>query len=104
MAIKVLWTDTAEQQLLEIFNYYTETVSINVAKKIVDEIVDETIYLEKHPNAGQEEILLKKRKFSYRYIVKGNYKIIYWIEGEVVNIATVFDCRQNPKKLKRKIK
>jgi plasmid stabilization system protein ParE len=29
------------------------------------------------------------------------YKVIYWIEEPYVKIATVFDCRQNPVKMKR---
>jgi hypothetical protein len=28
------------------------------------------------------------------------YKIIYWIEDKYIKIATVFDIRQNPEKIK----
>jgi toxin ParE1/3/4 len=44
--------------------------------------------------------MLSERKFEYRYLVQGNYKIIYRIEGNYIRIAVVFDTRQNPEKLK----
>jgi toxin ParE1/3/4 len=47
------------------------------------------------------ELLLSKRQFEYRYLVEGNYKIIYWIETDFIKIAAVFDRRQNEKKIKR---
>ncbi len=99
MAVKIFWTDTAISQLKNIFDFYTENASIKVARKITKKIVDRTIQLEKNPNSGQEEPLLRKRKFNYRYLVEGNYKIIYWVEENHAKIASVFDCRQNPDKM-----
>ena len=70
------------------------------AGEIAQQIIERTIQLEKKPNSGQKEPLLTDRKFEYRYLVEGNYKIIYWIEDNYIKIATVFDCRQNPEKIK----
>jgi len=66
-------------------------------KKITNSIVDKSILLEKNPRIGQAEELLRHRKEEIRYLVDGHYKIVYLIEGNTVIIATVFDCRQNPK-------
>lgn len=51
----------------------------------------------------QIEDLLIDRKDGYRYIVCGNYKIIYSVDIELklIKIADVFDTRQNPIKIKR---
>ena len=51
----------------------------------------------------QYEELLIERNDNYRYIVCGNYKIIYSvdIEEQLIKIADVFDTRQNPIKIKR---
>ena len=38
---------------------------------------------------------------GFRYLVESNYKIIYWQENELITIASVFDCRQDPKKMKK---
>lgn len=101
MDLRVLWTDTARFQLEDIYDYYKTKASLKVAKKIVTKIIDRTIKLEKHPNIGQIEELLKERQNSYRYLVEGNYKIIYWIEDNYIKIASVFDCRQNPEKMNK---
>ena len=41
------------------------------------------------------------RSYYDRYLVEGNYKIIYWHDGTLIKIASVFDCRQNPSKLEQ---
>jgi plasmid stabilization system protein ParE len=99
MELKVFWTETALNQLRDIFDYYKVKASHKVARNIVRKIVNRTIQLERSPRSGQKEPLLESRKFEYRYLVEGNYKIIYWIEDNYVKIATVFDSRQNPEKL-----
>ena len=99
MELRVFWTDTARFQLEDIFNYYKDKASIKIARKLVTQIINRTIQLENNPNSGSKEPLLCARKFEYRYLVEGNYKIIYWKEDYFINIATIFDCRQNPEKL-----
>ena len=99
MEIKVIWTDSARGQLEDIFFYYKENSSLRAARNLVQKIIDRTIQLESNPESGQVEPLLKGRKLKYRYIVEGNYKIIYWIDSYFVSIASIFDCRQNPGKM-----
>jgi plasmid stabilization system protein ParE len=100
MGLKVYWTDASINRLEDIFDYYKMNAGIEVARKIVGSIIDATINLETQPRLGQPEELLKDKGLEYRYLVQGNYKIIYWIEEPFVKIATVFDCRQNPVKMK----
>ena len=95
----VLWSDNAIEQLESIFEYYNYKSGIVVAKKITKNIVKRTLQLERNPKSGQREKLLVNRKNEYRYIVEGNYKIIYWVDIDFVKIASVFDCRQNPIKI-----
>lgn len=101
MDLKVLWTNTASKQLEDAFDYYKVTASLTVARKLVKGIVEKTASLSKQPKKGQREILLADRQKEYRYIVEGNYKIIYWIDLATVHIAAVFDTRQNPEKITR---
>ena len=99
MEVKVFWTEFAINQLEQIFDYFKYTASIKVSKKIISGIIDSTVLLEKNPCIGTREPLLENRKKEYRFIVKGNYKIIYFVEGNFVKISSVFDCRQNPIKI-----
>ncbi len=101
MEIKIVWTDFAVEKLSEIFQYYKEVAGADKSQQIVNLIIEKTIYLEKHPAIGVKEELLNKRKKEFRYIVQGNYKIVYWIELNIITIATVFDTRQNPKNLSK---
>ena len=80
MEVKILWTEFAINQLEQIFDFYKYKASINVARKIIAQIVDRTMLLEKNPLLGVREPLLADRKKEYRYLVEGNYKIIYWVE------------------------
>ena len=101
MEIKVFWTETALNNLEDIFEYYKYRASMRVARKLVKGLVKSTIQIQNTPNIGKKEELLADRKFEYRFIVVGNYKIIYWNKDNYTKIATVFDCRQNPDKIKK---
>ena len=100
MEIKVFWTQTALNNLEDIFEYYKINASIKVARNLVKKIIETTIILQNSPKIGRIEDLLKDRIFEYRFLVIKNCKIIYWIEDNYIKIATVFDTRQNPQKLK----
>lgn len=99
--MKLFWTDTALRQLEDLFAYYKVTVSLSIARKVSASIVDKTLLLESQPQLGQREELLKERTNEYRYLVESNYKFIYWVEDKKkqINIAAIFDCRQNPVKM-----
>ena len=102
MEIIVLWSDSAISELQAIHDYYLTKANLKVAHKIVNSIVDKSLLLSDNPRMGQVEELLKHRKDEIRYLVEGNYKIVYTIKGHIVLIASVFDCRQDPKKLARR--
>ena len=90
--------------MINIFNFYNEIASYHVAQNIINKIVDKTILLIEQPYIGQIEESLVDMEFEYRYLIESNYKIIYRIETSIVIISSVFDCRQNPDKLKDIIK
>lgn len=103
MDLTIYWTEFAEKQLQNIFEYYCEKANYRIAKRLVDGIYDATLILKSHPNVGQVEELLKEREPIFRYLVFKSYKIIYWvnIKKNQIEINDVFDARQNPIKIKR---
>ncbi len=103
MELKVFWTDFAKIELKNIFNYHKEVASIRIAKKLVNELTNETNNLSYYPEMGQIEELLKDKPQEFRYLVHKNYKIIYWKNSAKnrIEIVDVFDCRQNPVKMKK---
>jgi plasmid stabilization system protein ParE len=73
-----------------------------VADKIRKSIFDSTRHLTKQPLIGTVEENLMDLKQGHRYLVAGNYKIIYRIIHDNIYITDIFDCRQNPQKMKKR--
>ena len=103
MELEVYWTDFSKKELKNIFDYYNENTSLNVAKSLVIGITKEAAKLKKQPKIGQEEELLEKDSRDFRYLVYKNYKIIYLVnlEENRIEVFDVFDTRQNPIKIIR---
>jgi len=101
MELTVFWLQFAEDKLNDIYNYYQFKAGKQTAKKIINGIVNTTVGLGKQPEMGQVETSLSHRKIKYRYLVYTNYKIVYWINFDFgrVEIAHVFDTRQDPNKI-----
>ena len=102
MEISIEWSELSERQLKDVFDYYSFEVSPAIAKKLINRIIDRVSILESNPLAGPKEELLSEYPEDFRYLVESNYKIIYWKKENLITIASVFDCRQDPKKLAKK--
>lgn len=101
MEIRIEWSELSEQQLKDIFDYYSFEVNTGITRKIINRIIDRVTILESNPLAGQKEELLSDYPENFRYLIESNYKIIYWKKENLITIASVFDCRQNPEKIKK---
>lgn len=99
MAMEIIWSNFAIENLKAIFNYYKDRASTKVAHKIRQQILEATKQLFHHPESGQREFYLEKLNKDHRYILSGNYKIIYRVEKNSILINDVFDVRQNPTKI-----
>lgn len=102
MELEVYWLQLAEDKLYDIYSYYSIKAGKRIAKGIILGIVDATIGIENQPEIGQIEFELNHRDEEFRYLVFKNYKIIYWVNYKFgrIEIANVFDTRQNPEKVK----
>lgn len=76
-------------------------VGERIANKILKSIFDATKPLSKQPFLGAIEENLLELNQQHRYLTEGNYKIIYRVINADVYITDVFDCGQNPKKIKK---
>lgn len=101
MEIRIEWSELSERQLKDIFDYYAFVASPGIAKKIVNRILERVSVLETNPLVGPKEELLVEYPEDFRYLVESNFKIIYWKKEDFITIASVFDCRQNPEKIKK---
>lgn len=97
--MKVYWTDFALLSLKEVYLYYKKNASDKVAKRIKDEIFSKVNSLKSQAKQGQIEPNLEKTGLGYRYLISGNFKIIYLIQSGEIFITDIFDTRQNPEKI-----
>jgi len=102
--MKVVWTKSALASLQHIYQYYKKNVSITIALNIRQLILTASIQLENFSSSGQVEELLDETKYTYRYILRGRYKIIYTIIRDMVFITDIIDTRQDPDKIKERNK
>ena len=96
---KVFWSDEAVKGLAEIIEYIEHRFSEKDVRKFV-RLFEDTIELIR---SNPEIFPLSKKSTSIRRSTVAKLtSIFYSIEGEKINIITVFDNRKNPKRLKFK--
>jgi plasmid stabilization system protein ParE len=93
---QIIWSEFAKAQLRDIFDYHTRVASERVALRLVGKIAACIEILHDNPDAGRREDLLADYPQQFRYLVEGNYKILYYSDAATITISSVFDCRQNP--------
>ena len=104
--MKVILLPKALSRLDDIFDWVKETNSENAAVKVYNSILDELEILEKQPRIAAIEPLLEDFSKQFRsLIIKRRYKAIYYIDEEkdMIFVATIWDCRQNPNNLSKEI-
>lgn len=99
--MRLFWTEFAKNELREIHRYYSRKASPQVANWIKSEIFKKVKLLILRPELGQIELNLESTGLGFRYLVAGNFKIIYKSEGDDIFITDIFDTRRDPEKMKR---
>jgi len=64
IGFRILWTDSAINQLKDIFDFHFIRAGSNIAQRLIQKIIDATIILENNPKSGRKEDLLKLRPQS----------------------------------------
>ncbi len=102
--MRVVWSFISAKDLNGIFEYYAKR-SPRAAAEIYNSILDAADLLAVSPYIAAFEPLLNDFPKTYRSFVtsKRKFKIIYYVENDMVHIARVWDCRQNPEKLKKQL-
>jgi toxin ParE1/3/4 len=105
MSIKVIWTAQARADLKNIFDFvYKQSQTLTIPRKLVKKVVEKSKLLAKGNLQGTALQGIENAPKEYRYLVQGNYIIIYSNpETNLIYIHTVFDTRQDPEKLKSKL-
>lgn len=99
--MRVDWKEPAIDDVDEIYERLKIRQSKSFADKVIDKIFDKTALLENFPEMGTIQENRNAEEFKVRYLVEGNYKILYQINASkgIVEILSVFDTRQDPSKM-----
>ena len=98
--MQVKFTQQAKDRLDSILQYYVDKGLSKAGRQIRAKIIAKTLILKAFPYAGPEDEYLNSLGAGYRYLVEGDYKIIYKVEDNVILVLEIFDTRQDPGKLK----
>jgi toxin ParE1/3/4 len=88
--VKVVWAIRAKQNLRAIHDYIAED-SPRYATRMVDRITMKTASLDRFPLAGHvvPEYEGETERESVRQILEGNYRIIYRVRPDRIEVLTV---------------
>lgn len=92
-----VWTDYAEWQKDQISDYIYANFGKRSEQKFIQQVEEAVDMLLRYPTSGPLDPLFADRTKAYRsIIVGGRSKMVYLIDGDIIYIVAIWDCRQDP--------
>lgn len=105
MVMQINWSRKALRELDIAMGYCEEQFGTRVALHFYQTITDFEVHLSNNPSLGYPEPLLSERSRNYRsLLIHTHFKLVYYIEKDVIKIADLWDTRRDPEILKKRIK
>ena len=98
--MKLVIADSAWESLTRLQAYWAQYNSDEKVEARVEELLAEVLWLSEWPGADAVEVCLMHRGRQYRRWVVGRIKIIYYIHGDELRVADLFDSKQHPRRMK----
>jgi toxin ParE1/3/4 len=100
LSFDVIISDIAERDLEALYDYVTETRSSDVAVELLDKIQEVVDTLRAFPQRGSCPIEFQGvGESEIRQLLQWPYRVIYAINGSVVEVFAVVDGRRNMRTL-----
>lgn len=94
---KIKWNPRAKENFSDTALYIKKTFGALTATNFVQEVHQTVRYIRNNPGIGAAERYLEDTPVLYRSIVVQRLnKIIYWVNGDVIEIVDFWDCRREP--------
>lgn len=96
MALKILWTLSAQQDRVKVFKYWNKRTKSREYSQKLNKLIQHRISLIKdYPTSG-----LVTNRIGIRYhLIDRHYKLFYKIDDDIAYIMRFWDTRQDPDKL-----
>ena len=104
--MKCHWTRTAQKELEKVVIYITDNFGVTPALRFIERIEQWDAWISENPEMARiEPLLVSKKKRIYRSIVIQPYsKLIIYTDSKGTHIAAIWDMRQSPKTLIKKLR
>ncbi len=103
--MKLKWDDMAKAAVLETARSIQRHFGARSCKELLGEIRRTERLLRQNPNLGPKEPLLEDATVEYRSIVVNRLnKLVYWINGDVIEVVDFWELRRNPEALAAQVK
>ncbi|MDH5476363.1 MAG: type II toxin-antitoxin system RelE/ParE family toxin [Cyclobacteriaceae bacterium] len=97
MSKKVVFSPTATRKLLVLLEYLENKWSEKVKKEFIEKLDKSILRITDFPKSCSESIEIKG---LFKCVVTKQTSLFYRIKSKEIEVVTLFDTRQNPKKLK----
>ena len=98
--MKVIWLPQAKKQLRQTAKYIRGEFGARHRDEFMEDVLHASRLLGENPNMGKTEPLLADFTIAYRSLVVNHLnKIVYFINGDHIEIAAFWDVRREPKLL-----
>lgn len=102
--MRIEWSDDSLNDLREIISYVGTTFGGKKAEEVLFVIRDAGKLLSVFPLMGKVFVKDPALGITYRTAPSKLYQIVYFIDGEVINIVSIWNNRRNDRRLKRRLR
>lgn len=96
--MQVIWNTEAVQQLDRLLDYVGQEFGQRVMQSLYTRLLSYEPLLAANPGMGRKEPLLEGHPKGFRSLVVHKYcKIIYYVDGDTLYIADLWDTRREPR-------
>lgn len=97
--MRIVWYPEAAKRLRQVVSYIQTEYGSKSCTKFLKEAYRTERLLARNPCLGPVETLLADAPIQYRSIAVNRLnKIVYWINGDVIEIVDFWDTRREPQK------
>ena len=101
--MKLNWSDTSRDDLREILIYVGINFGRRRAEEALIDIRERAEQLTTFPKLGRVFVKDPELGITYRSLTAKLNKIVYYIDGEEINIVTIWQNRQDISRLKKQL-
>ncbi len=102
--MKIVWSNRAIRSFQETVRFILETNSLIIANKFKNQLQNLIKIIKQNPNIASSELSLEHETIIYKSFVIDKYnKLIYYVKGEEIILADIWDTRMNPETLIRRV-